>query len=92
MDRNTQNIKITDTKGDNKMRKISFDEYTDVLHRYPIEVEITNEDLTLLENGTLELADIVSKYSVEYGEFELIEGSEQFDSYDNLEIEDEEIA
>ena len=89
MDTNTQNIKTTATK----MIKISFDEYTYVLHRYPVKVEITDEDLTLLENEILELEDIVSKYDVEYDEVEFISGSEEFDSYDNLEInKEEEIA
>ncbi|MDA7817061.1 hypothetical protein N9A28_02605 [Sulfurimonas sp.] len=67
-------------------KKIIFEEFTFVLHRYPVEVEISNEDCELLENKTISLSDIVEKYSVEYGSDEIIYDDFEFDSYDNLEI------
>nr|WP_321267762.1 hypothetical protein [uncultured Sulfurimonas sp.] len=61
-------------------KKIGFDEFTFVLHRYPLEVEISNEDYKLLENKDITLEDIIDKYDVEYDGY-----SEQLD---DCEIED----
>ena len=47
-------------------KKIGFDEFTFVLHRYPLKVEISNEDYKLLETKEIDLGDIISKYNVEY--------------------------
>jgi len=66
-------------------KKIEFDEYTYVLHRYPVEVEVSNEDFELIKKGTLALNKIVYKYDVEYGCDEVIYDDFIFDSFDNLE-------
>lgn len=69
-------------------KKISFDEYSFVLHRYPLEVKISDEDYKLLENKEIDLGDIIGKYQVEYdGNSEQLDDCEIEDChYENLHL------
>ena len=69
-------------------KKIEFDEFTFVLHRYPIEVEISNKDYKLLKEKKIDLGDIVAKYDVEYnGVSEQLDDCEIDDyHYENLHL------
>lgn len=69
------------------MKKITFNEYSYVLHRYPIEVEISDEDFKLLSKGELTLEEITDKYNVNYGCSVPIYDDMYVDSYNDLKIE-----
>jgi len=68
------------------MKKIEFDEYTFVLHRDHIEVEISDEDFQLLKNGELLLSEIAYKYVMDYVDNEIIYDEYKFDSYENFKV------
>jgi len=69
-------------------KKIKFDEFAFVLHRYPLEVEISNKDYKLLKEEKIDLDDIVAKYDVEYnGVSEQLDDCEINDyHYENLHL------
>ncbi|MDD5400817.1 MAG: hypothetical protein PHQ93_06505 [Sulfurimonas sp.] len=74
-------------------KKITFNEYTYVLHRYTVEVEVSEEDYTFLkeeikykdDNEVIEY--IVDKYDLEYPNgSEPIYDVNEFDEYNDLDL------
>lgn len=47
-------------------KRIGFYEYTFILHRYSIEVDISDEDYDFLKNKQDYLEEIIDKYDIEY--------------------------
>ena len=66
-----------------KTKKITFIEYTYVLHAYPAEVEISLEDFHKLESGEMDMETILGKYSdIDYGCSEPLYDDSYVDSYE----------